>query len=89
MDPLTGAFGFLDSEKAFETIVGYGASAGFFGNPGYVICLLFYSPVVISAVYLVEPTVSQMFGYWLGIDAFPGWMTWLGAALVLVGISLI
>jgi len=27
-----------------------------------------------------------MVGYWLGIDRLPGWLTWFGTSLALVGI---
>ena len=67
----------------------YGPSAGFFGNAGYIICLKFFSSVVVSASLLFEPFLSQMIGFWLDIDALPGWMTWLGTFLVFIGIALI
>ena len=89
LDTHWGGFGFLDEGEAFAAIVCYGLSAGFFGNAGYVICLLFFSPVIVSACFLVEPFLSQMFGYWMDIDRFPGWLTWFGTFLVLIGILLI
>lgn len=89
MDVNWGGFGFFDKEEAFAAIVCYGLSAGFFGNAGYVICLLFFSPVIVSACFLFEPFLGQLFGYWMDIDRFPGWLTWLGTFLVLVGILLI
>ena len=89
LDPHWGGFGFLDEGEAFAAIVCYGLSCGFFGNAGYVICLLFFSPVIVSACFLFEPFLSQMFGYWMDIDRFPGWLTWVGTFLVLVGILLI
>ena len=67
----------------------FGPAAGFFGNAGYVICLLFYSPVIVSACYLLEPFISQVIGYWIGIDRLPGWGTWVGTSVILVGILFI
>lgn len=89
LDVNWGGFGFLDSDEAFAAIVCYGLSCGFFGNAGYVICLLFFSPVIVSACFLLEPFLGQMIGYLMDIDHFPGWLTWIGTLLVLIGILLI
>lgn len=89
MDAEWGGFGFLDQNEAVAAILWYGLSAGFFGNPGYIICLLFFSPVVVTATYLFEPFLGQLFGYLMEIDHFPGFLTWLGTFLVLIGILLI
>ena len=85
-DPEWGCFGFLDSEEIVMSMVVFGLSAGFFGNAGYTICLIFCSPVIVSAVFLVEPIIAQCFGWALGIDQAPGWFTWVGTCLVLLGI---
>ena len=89
LDIQWGGFGFCDENQAVKAILFYGLSAGFFGNAGYVICLLFFSPVIVSACFLFEPFLGQFIGYWMGIDHFPGWLTWVGTFLVLVGILLI
>jgi len=41
-----------------EGLLAYGLSTGLFGNAGYLTCLLFYPPVVVSALYLLEPIIS-------------------------------
>ena len=85
-DKFHGAFGFFHPDEAFVALVYYGPAAGFWGNAGYVISLLFFSPVIVSATMLLEPFVGQMIGYWMGIDLLPGWATWVGTTLVFVGI---
>ena len=55
IDKEWGGLGFLNKEHFLETFVFYGQSGGFWGNAGYIICLLFFSPVIVSAVYLIEP----------------------------------
>ena len=70
-------------------ILGFGLSAGFFGNAGYVICLIFFSPVIVSASFLLEPFIGQLVGYWMDIDHFPGWATWVGTSLACVGVLMI
>ena len=81
-----GAFGFLNEDQIVEGLLAYGLSTGLFGNAGYLACLLFYPPVVVSAFYLIEPIVSEFCGFVLGIDKFPGWATWLGTFFVIIGI---
>ena len=84
-----GCFGFLNKEEVIESFLVFGMAAGFFGNAGYVICLKFFSPVVVSAVFLVEPLLAQCFGWALGIDEMPGASTWIGTSLVFFGIALV
>ena len=86
LDPLWGGFGFAHKDEVFAAFVCFGTSAGFFGNAGYVICLLFFSPVIVSATFLFEPFLGQLIGYLMKIDKFPGWMTIIGTVLVLIGV---
>ena len=85
-DKYWGAFGFLNKEQLVEGLLAYGLSTGLFGNTGYLACLLFYPPVVVSAFYLIEPIVSQLIGSAMGIDRFPGACTWVGTFCVILGI---
>ena len=86
LDREWGGFGFAHEDEAFVAFACYGTSAGFFGNAGYVICLIFFSPVIVSASFLAEPFLGQMIGFAMNIDRFPGWLTWVGTALVLFGV---
>lgn len=88
-DPVWGCFGFLSGEDVVNNLFVFGLSAGFFGNTGYVISLAFFSPAVISATFLLEPTTAQFLGWMTGIDHLPSYLTWIGTALVMVGIFLI
>ena len=85
----TGCFGLFRSEQVGVMMGMYGPAHGFFGNAGYIVCLKYFSAVVVSAAFLFEPGLSQIIGYWFDIDEMPGWMTWLGAAGVFTGIALI
>ena len=58
LDPVNGCFGFLNQETALMAFVPYGIFCAFLGSAGYVICLLFYSPVVTSNAYLLEPFIA-------------------------------
>ena len=88
LDVQWGGFGFLNSDEAFAAMFCYGLS-WWFGSAGYTICLCFFSPVIVTASYLLEPFIGQMIGYLMDIDKLPGKLTWLGTVLVLVGILLI
>ena len=70
----------------FMALVPYGILASFFGSAGYVFCLLFYSPVVTSNSYLIEPFIAQALGFAFGVDKIPGPMTLLGTLLAIAGI---
>ena len=88
-DKYLGAFGFFHKDQALVAILGFGTAAGFFGHAGYILCLFFFSPVIVSASFLAEPFLSQMVGYWMGIDHFPGVATWIGTTLACSGVLLI
>ena len=81
-----GLFGFLNSSNLFYCFVPFGIFAGFFGLPGYVVALKFFSPVLVSTSMLLEPFISQLFGYYFEIDKAPGFLTYLGTLIVIVGI---
>ena len=85
-DPVNGCLGFLDKDSLFFAFVPFGIFAAFFGSAGYVICLLFYSPVITSNAYLLEPFIAQAMGFFAGVDRLPGILTLFGALLAIVGI---
>ena len=38
---------------------------------------------------LIEPILGQLIGVVLKIDFMPGWMTWLGVAIIIISINVI
>ena len=87
MNPKAGLFGFLNPECAFVAFVPYGIFCSIFGNAGYIVCLLFFSPLVVSSSFLLEPLVAQILGSVLGIDKTPGPLTIFGTLIIIFGIS--
>ena len=83
-DGTWGAFGFVQEDP--RIVWAWIVCAAFFGNCGYLISLLFFSPIIVSASFLVEPFLGQMIGYWFEIDHFPGWLTWFGTIIAVIGI---
>ena len=67
----------------------YGLFCSFFGSAGYVLTLLFFSPLVTSNAYLIEPFIAQVLGYSLNLDKMPGIITLLGTICALAGILFI
>ena len=53
-----GLFGFLRSELLFDAVLMNGFFAGFWGVCGYVVALMFFSPVVVMNCFLLEPIVG-------------------------------
>ena len=89
LDMETGCFGFLNVHNHALSILSYALFASFFGSAGYVLCLLFYSPLVTSNAYLVEPFFAQILGYMFGLDKLPGYLTGLGTLFAIFGIAFI
>ena len=82
-----GCMGFLNLADNNLTVLSmYALFASFFGSAGYVLCLLFYSPLVTSNAYLLEPFFAQSLGYFLGLDKLPGLMTLVGTIFAVFGI---
>jgi hypothetical protein len=58
LDMTTGCLGFFDPRIAFTAFVPFGIGCSIMGSAGYVVCLLFYSPLVVSNAYLIEPFIA-------------------------------
>jgi drug/metabolite transporter (DMT)-like permease len=84
-----GCLGFFDSRIALIAFIPFGIFCSIMGSAGYVACLIFYSPLVVSNAYLVEPFLAQLLGYYLGFDNCPGILTVFGSAMTIVGIFFI
>uniref|UniRef100_K3WKV7 EamA domain-containing protein n=1 Tax=Globisporangium ultimum (strain ATCC 200006 / CBS 805.95 / DAOM BR144) TaxID=431595 RepID=K3WKV7_GLOUD len=55
------------------------------GTMGYISVMKYFDPIVISVVCLLEPIVATAMGIVVGVDAIPGYLTFIGATLVLGG----
>ena len=53
-----GIFGFLNPEVAFTAFVPFGIFCTVCGNAGYIVCLVFFSPLVVSSSFLMEPLLA-------------------------------
>jgi drug/metabolite transporter (DMT)-like permease len=59
------------------------------GTTGYIAVMKYFEAVVVSTVMLMEPALGAIMGALAGSDPMPGPVTWLGNAIVTVGIALV
>jgi len=84
--PDTGIFGWLSSKHFVYVFFYVGILTGVFANGGYIISLLFYSPILVSNLMLLEPVNGQILACLLGVDNFPGMLTIFGGIITLFGL---
>jgi drug/metabolite transporter (DMT)-like permease len=82
----TGVFGWLNIEPdrlPLEIVMVL--VCNFFGSVGYIRAMQFFDNLVICVAALMEPVVAESLAFMLGVGFLPGWLGWLGNALVLTG----
>ena len=55
------------------------------GSVGYIRAMQHFDPLVVSTAGLMEPVIATLMVFALGIGGLPGWMGWMGNALVAAG----
>lgn len=85
-DPHHGMFGWTEpvSDRLF-TVCYLVFVCDLIGTMGYISVMKYFDPIVVSVVCLVEPIVATIQGIVMGVDAIPGWLTFVGAMLVIGG----
>ena len=58
LSPTHGCLGFLSTQNPLLPMLSWIVMASFFGSAGYVLSLMFYSPLVTSNAFLLEPFVA-------------------------------
>ena len=84
-----GCFGFLHPEWIWYCLIIWFFGAMYPGYFAFIQAMLYLPPQVTSSGLLVEPLLGQLFGVVFGLDRWPGWQSFLGAVIDLVGIYLI
>ena len=87
-DPARGVFGWMVPEELYLT-VGLGLFSNFFGTAGILISMYFVSPVLMSNIMLLEPISAQILGCVMGLDKVPGAVSFVGAAVAMLGLFII
>lgn len=49
----------------------------------------YMSPLVFSALGLIDPAITAMISWSIGVEGLPAWFSWLGGGFVMVGIGII
>ena len=83
-----GVFGWVQPEF-FYWFLALALIAGLLGHTGLNTCLKYLSPLVISACVTLEPVIGSFIGYVLFDTDLPGRWTWIGGAVLMVGLMLI
>mmetsp|Transcript_17505 Transcript_17505/g.27448 ORF Transcript_17505/g.27448 Transcript_17505/m.27448 type:complete len:652 (+) Transcript_17505:40-1995(+) len=55
------------------------------GTTGYIAIMKYFDSVVVAMVMLMEPVIALFEGIGVGVATLPGWITWLGNAVVVSG----
>ena len=84
-----GVFGYLQKDTLFINFFELGFLAGFWGQSGYVLAAYYHPPIIVMNCLLLEPFISQMIGVYMGIDSWPGVMTWIGVVLLSISLNII
>jgi len=85
-NPVTGIFGFIAPQfdrLPVELVIVIVCNCG--GTLGYIRAMQFFEPLIISVAGLMEPVTAEFLSFWFGVSLLPGWMGWLGNALVACG----
>ena len=53
-----GCLGFFDPDIALIAFIPFGLLCSVMGSAGYTISLLFFSPLVVSNAFLIEPVIA-------------------------------
>lgn len=84
--PDVGIFGWINPELDRLPLELYSAIiCNVVGTAGYIAIMKYFDPVVVSMVMLMEPIVASFMGAAVGVSSLPGWITWAGDAVVVLG----
>ena len=86
MDLETGLFGWLAKENFWYNLLVVSGINGVFTLWLQMLVFKYFSPVVAGTMMLLEPMFSQVYGIALGLDEYPGTVTYIGGALILGGL---
>lgn len=86
MDLSTGVFGWIADKNFLYSFFVLSAINGC-GTLGLqLLAMKYFSPVIVGTMMLLEPVFSQIYGIALGLDEYPGILTYVGGIIVLAGL---
>lgn len=78
-------WGFLQPPYLWSALY-LGVGPGILGHTLVNALLKFFSPLIVSTAMLSEPVLGSLLGYALGMQGVPGWYTWTGGVVLLLGL---
>ena len=81
-------FGWLSPDWLVIMIV-FGFTIGFVCISGFNYAVTHIPPLVFSSIGLVDPLVTGLLSYIVGLEGIPDIGTWLGGIIVLIGVAII
>ena len=85
-DLQTGQFGWLAKENFLYNLIVVSGINGVFTLYLQMLVFRYFSPVIAGTMMLLEPLFSQVYGIILGLDQYPGFVTYIGGILILSGL---
>tara|TARA_B100001248_G_C27391986_1_gene462962 strand:+ start:414 stop:1394 length:981 start_codon:yes stop_codon:yes gene_type:complete len=83
-----GVFGWLKISY-FGWFLALALIAGLLGHTGINTCLRYMPPLVVSTSVTLEPIIGSIIGHVLFDTGLPGFWTWLGGPILIIGIILV
>ena len=81
-----GIFGWLAKENFWYNFLVISGINGVFTLWLQMLVFKYFSPVIAGTMMLLEPMFSQVYGIILGLDEYPGSITYVGGILILGGL---
>ena len=88
-DLQTGQFGWLTKENFLYNMIVVSGINGVFTLYLQMLVFRYFSPVIAGTMMLLEPLFSQVYGIILGLDDYPGLITYLGGLFILSGLYIL
>ncbi|TNV77564.1 hypothetical protein FGO68_gene15410 [Halteria grandinella] len=89
MDNDTGLFGWLSKENFTYNLFVVSGLNGVGTLTLQMLVFRYFTPVVAGTMMLLEPLFSQIYGIALGLDEYPGVVTYFGGVLILGGLFML
>ncbi|KAJ0398419.1 hypothetical protein ATCC90586_003561 [Pythium insidiosum] len=87
-DATIGLFGWVQSTHVLTELY-IVVVCTLIGTLGYISVMKYFDPIVVSVVMLLEPAIASVMGIAVGVDVVPGWFTFGGALLIMLGTVLV